>query len=619
MKSAFFLSLQFSFIAALFSQNTDTLTLPDAEIQSNRIALKVSETDRNVVVLDAAAIKALPVKSVAELLSYVAGLDVRQRGPWGAQSDLSIQGGTFEQALVLVDGVRMSDPQTGHHLMNIPVPLEMIERVEILKGPAASRYGLNAITGAVNIVTKRTDATFCNARLYAGSSFDTDTSTGETYYNSGVGFAAGTNVKNTSLILSGGHDAGNGYRYNTAFKNSKIYAHIRNRNKSGNEWILQGGYVNSAFGANAFYAAPGDKESEESVETAIGAISYKVVGQKWTLTPRFSYRYNYDHYVYIRQKPAVYENRHFSHVINPDIAFTYKTGFGKLAIGTEYRSDALRSNNLGNRKRENIAANAEVLFDPWGRFHLLTGVYVLHNSQYGWAVFPALEAGYLLKNNLRIFFNSGMAQRLPSYTDLYYKGPLNISNPNLSPENSFQMELGIKKTTANMQFTASAFRRDISNQIDWVRDSVSQPWNSVNYNTAQTFGTDVSLSYNYAFHYPILPYLRLRIGHVYLNQQFSTGEAKSISKNTLENLRHQLVFSANSTIFDVLQWQASVRHLVRNNMNAYNLMDLHLAYTKKAFSIFVDVNNILNTQYREISTVPMVARWFALGITANLK
>ncbi len=134
--------------------NVDTIKLKEVSIASNRISLPFSKTSRTITLITSEDIVKSSATNVADLLQNVAGIDVRRRGIDGMQSDLYIRGGNFDQTLVLIDGVKMDDAQTGHHSMNAILSLDNIERIEILKGPAARIYGQNAFTGAINIVTK---------------------------------------------------------------------------------------------------------------------------------------------------------------------------------------------------------------------------------------------------------------------------------------------------------------------------------------------------------------------------------------------------------------------------------------------------------------------------------
>jgi iron complex outermembrane receptor protein len=81
-------------------------------------------------------------------------MDIRRRGANGVQSDVSFRGSSFEQVLLLINGIRMNDSQTGHNSLNLPVDLGDVERIEVIKGPAARRFGQNAYAGAINIITK---------------------------------------------------------------------------------------------------------------------------------------------------------------------------------------------------------------------------------------------------------------------------------------------------------------------------------------------------------------------------------------------------------------------------------------------------------------------------------
>jgi len=154
-KLPIFLLVSFFLGGTSFSQElSNEEQLNEVIINSTRIDLPFSENSRTITVISSETIKQSTATNVADLLQSVSGIDVRRRGTDGMQSDLYIRGGQFNQTLILIDGFKTEDPQTGHHTMNMMIPLENIERIEIIKGPAARVFGQNAFTGAINIVTK---------------------------------------------------------------------------------------------------------------------------------------------------------------------------------------------------------------------------------------------------------------------------------------------------------------------------------------------------------------------------------------------------------------------------------------------------------------------------------
>lgn len=603
------------FISSASAQQEDTLR--EISVEQNRLFVKVTETGRNITIIDKKTIKSLPVKSVAELLSWVSGLDVRQRGPWGSQADIGIQGGTFDQSLILIDGVRLSDPQTGHNQMQIPVPLEMIDHIEILKGPAARVYGINALTGAINIVTVKQLASPVVARLYSGSSMQQDTSNGKSYLSYGGGIASGFTKGKVNQIFTAGWDQGNGYRYNTGFTNSRYLSKTSIAFNPNQQLLLLAGYAYNSFGANAFYAAPNDKESHETVQTTNLALKYTHQIGAWRFIPAISYRYGYDNYIYKRQVPDLYHNRHYTNVYNAEFNASRKVGFGQIGFGTEYRKDNIRSNNLGSHQREIIAGAVDVMVSSLKRTTITAGVYVMHHSWYGTRIFPGLEFNYKPLKSLAIFANSGSAQRVPTYTDLYYKGPSNIANPGLKPENSISAEAGVRSNAAWYRVQASVFVRDIANLIDWVKDSATAPWSPVNYNTSRITGIDVN---GMIQPFPttagrFLSSIKLNAGYCNLNPTFLTSNPHALSKNAVDILQTQLLLQVSANPFPGFSISAGIRNQTRTNQKNYTILDCRIRYQAGKAGVFADFTNLTNEAYQEITAVPMTPRWIAFGIT----
>ena len=145
--------------AGYISEKQDTSSvkseyIEEIEVHGLRSPDIYSRESRLVEVITRQKIGSLPAENINSLLKYISGVDVRQRGAEGIQTDISLRGGTFDQVMVLLNGINITDSQTGHHNFNLPVSLQQVERIEVLKGPASRIYGPNAFSGAINIVTK---------------------------------------------------------------------------------------------------------------------------------------------------------------------------------------------------------------------------------------------------------------------------------------------------------------------------------------------------------------------------------------------------------------------------------------------------------------------------------
>lgn len=588
-------------------------------IRENRIQAGFGKQNRNTQVLDRKQIATLPVKSTGELLAYIAGADFRQRGPNGAQADISIDGSTFDQVLVLVNGVKMSDPQTGHHTLNLPIPISSIEQIEVLRGPAAMVYGVNTLAGAVNIVTRMPQQNEVSAQVYAGSNMQTDTASGDTYYGWGAQASASFAGKKQGHILSVAHDEGNGYRYNTAFKTTRLFYQNKIELNSKNSIEAMGGYIHNEFGANGFYAAPVDANATETVQTALGSIAYILKpNSKLMIRPRVSYRYNNDDYIFIRQNPAFYHNIHETNVMTGEIQSSYTMRKGTAGLGVEYRNEDINSTNLGKRNRNNTGIFAEYKHYFNDKLNAGLGVYANYNSDYGWQAFPGIDAGYRFLPRWKVFANASMGQRLPTYTDLYYKGPTNTGNANLIPENAQYAEGGVQYSD-NLLFTRGAYFYKNNNQfIDWVRATTLDPWQPQNFQSVNTKGISGQVVYQLSKHLAMSDkyIINLNANYTYLSPVIDAPN-NALSKYIIEALRHQAVASVRSTLWSKLQVNANVRYQYRINANDYTLVDARVAYRIKQFNIYADVNNILDTKYREIGVMQLPGRWYTVGVQFN--
>lgn len=598
------------------AQQADSHPLNEVMINENRLEIPFALQNRNITILDKAQIDRLPVQSVNELLSFVSGVDVRQRGPWGAQADISIDGGTFEQTTILVNGVKMNDPQTGHNSMNLPIPLKAIERIEVLRGSAARIYGINSLTGAINIVTVKPSESSIAVQLTAGSNFkENEEKPDKQYRSQGIEAMATLGNEDENHLIAGSIQSGSGHRYNTGFKNHKIFYQGNRYFSDRNRLSLMAGYVYNNFGANGFYAAPIDKESLEIIQTGMVSVSYRTeLSDRLRIEPRLSYRYNYDDYRFYRHDLATARNQHYTHILNPEVNATLSTRLGDWGWGAEARLDKINSSNVGDHRRNNYGFYTEFRTDQLAGIQINAGAYLNYNSAFGWKIYPGLDLGYQLTGDLKLYVNSGMGQRIPSLTDLYYNTPSNIGNENLEAESSWYAEGGLKYNPGNLMLSSSYFYRKTDDFIDWVRASAQSPWQSQNFleNTVQ--GWNIHADYRILEQRPVS--LIAGLSYTYLDSKMDKND-EMLSKYALESLRHQVVAKAILG-FDNFHFSITERFQERLNYKNYFLTDIRLAYQHRQIGIFVDGNNIGDTRYTEAASAPMPGRWFNLGINFGM-
>ncbi|WP_435136291.1 TonB-dependent receptor plug domain-containing protein [Formosa sp. A9] len=592
MKSIKFLTL-LSIFSTAFVYAQDPMAeeqLEEVIVTSSRIDLPFSKNSRSINIITSDAIKASAATNVADLLQQVAGVDIRRRGTAGMQADLYIRGGSFDQTLLLIDGIKVDDAQTGHHTMNMALPIEVIERIEIISGPAARVFGQNAFTGAINIVTKKQTETNVSLGTQAGS-FGT--------FNAAVN--AGVELNNSSHIIHASKNTSEGYRHNTDYDNQNYFVKS-SFNKNKLPIHLLAAFSERDFGANGFYSTPSATEQYEETQTSLVGLSTRIKHNDWVIKPQLYWRRNQDMYLYDRNNPTGYRNLHITNKIGAEVNASYTSNLGVTGFGVDVAQVYLASNNLGNRERLMSTLFLEHQFNFFNdRLDVTPGVAVTYYSDFKWHAFPGVDLGYELSNSFKIYGNVGYTYRIPTYTDLFYSDPTTLGNENLDPENALAEEFGIKFKSANFSASAAVFNRDSENLIDYVKSNEEDLWQATNIRELNTKGIDVYANYNFN--------IGTHVQSLNTTYTFLDDEIKDLdldySRYSINSLKHHFVTRLTTQFVDNLSQSIIYKYAERTEGETYSVIDASINYTFKTLEFSFIASNIFNTEYTETNLVPM--------------
>ena len=588
--SLLLLCLCFNALAQQEQDSIATKQLKEVIVSSTRIDLPLSENARSIQVITRENIRQAGVTTIADLLQQVAGVDIRRRGIAGMQADLYIRGGSFDQTLLLIDGIKLDDAQTGHHTLNLALPLEVIERIEIIKGPAARIFGQNAFTGAINIVTKSSLDTTGVVNLQAGS-----------YNQVNVESTVGTSKENFSLLAHCSHKKADGYRYNTDFENQNVFLKGQfNKQNSPIDFIAS--FSERKFGANGFYALPSYADQYEETQGSLIAFSSRINKGNWLLKPRLYWRRGQDEYIFVRSNPAIYRNLHITHKVGFAFDASNTNKLGQTGLGIDFANVSIASNNLGDRSRFMTTVFAEHRFLLSNdQLDITPGVAVTNYTDFGTQLFPGVDISYALSEALRIYGNVGYTYRIPTFTDLYYSDSTTLGNEDLKPEEALTEELGLRLIINNFQFSAAAFLRQAENLIDYIRPTEEGRFEATNVREVNTHG--VELEAKTQFKIGNQPQ-QLQAGYVYLKDDVKSI-AVNTSRYTINSLRHHFTFNYRTNVTKDLSGSIAFKHAQRPMQDSYQVLDLFVQWQINNLRLSFSANNVLNEVYSESNLVPM--------------
>ena len=550
--------------------------------------------------IDSEGISCLRADSIEDVLDTFGSVEIKRRSVYGGQADLSLRGSSFEQVGVLINGIMVNDVQTGHYTMDLPVPLESIEKIEVLSPCESSFYGGNALAGSINIITK----------VPSERKVIIDASLGEHQLKRNL-LSIACPINSIKNRVTFEHKESSGYRPDTDFRITTLAFQ-----SAGDYFDFFGGYTRNDLGAGNSYSNLFPREEDHTKTTFLSLKLKKEFGDI-EFKPVIHYRRHWNKFILDRNRPEWYVNYHTDYDYSLDLPFSFKIGESRLINGVKIGQSKITSTRLGNhamakgalygnlRSKITQATNLDVslrgdFFEKWPE-----------------QVSPALGINHEVNEQWSLNSSIARSFRIPSFTDLYYVSPANLGNEDLTPETAMTYEAGIDFKEGQHVVGLSLFFRDTDDIIDWTRNNASEAWQVQNISRAETVGCEANWDFDVNFKSDFISLKRASFGCAYLDTDYSQDDSLEI-KYTADYLKHKMIFEAFLEYPFMLKQSLKIGYNNRAIGKDYFLLDTKISKTiekeKYSTEIYLSATNLFNTSYSEVGDVTMPGRWVESGV-----
>jgi outer membrane cobalamin receptor len=570
----------------------------DVVVTAAASPVELGRVTRTLTVITREQIAELPAHSVADVLRLVASVDVRARGDRGSQVDFAVRGANFGQMLVLVDGVRLNDAQSGHHNGDIPVPLDAIERIEILHGPGSSLFGADAFGGTINVITRRQTGPLSGA-VEAGS----------------FGLVAGRATVGASRgdlreALSASVERSSGFMFERGFMN----AGVSSRTAIGERSDVFASFLSKDFGANQFY---GNAPSHEWTDQTLVSAAHRFAARHaWQVGADASYRTHGDRFLFNVRTPGVFENFHRTHATRAAIKASRAFGQGTVVtVGGEAGVDWIRSTNLGDHTTRRASGFGEWRRALGARTQVDASLRMDRYTEFGTAWSPSAGIAWWPSSLVRLRGSAGRAFRVPTFTERYYQDPANFARPEVGPETAWAGEAGADVFLGDgWALAATVFARQDHDVIDWLRPDSTVRWRTYNIRDVDTLGVELSAR-------------RALPGGAFVQAGYSrldldAAAVTQLSKYVLDYAPHSVAAAAVVPLPGALRVapRLEYKHRTRSTgVSDYTVLDLRVSRAFGDYEVRVDGTNLFDASYQEVLNVQMPGAAFSVSLAARLR
>lgn len=608
--------------------------LDEVMVTASRVEMPINQTAKLVTVITKEQIEQAPVRSIQDLLVYAANIDVIQRGGHGVQADISIRGGSFDQNTILLNGVNLSNAQTGHYSLDLPINLSDIERIEIIHGPSALIYGIGAFSGGINIITRNNVDYKAYANVEAGM---------HKLRGIEVRGTAKTGIATNSLSV--GYNSSDGYIANSDYDIYNVLWQTRLRFGKTSKLDLQLGYNDKAYGANTFYS-PVYPNQYDHTTTYMSSLKGEF-GSTFKIVPIIYWNRHHDDYELIKND-SYGRNYHRNDTYGGNLILSYKSQLGITTMGNELRREEIMSSNIGKPMVEphrrytkyDSRTNTSISLEHTVNLEKLVvsaGVLMNHNSLLDgkYKFYPSVSVTYKPVDKINILSSWSKSTRMPTFTDLYYKAPTHIGKNDLKPEKSEAFEVNLKYKTTYFSAYITGFMlwgRDI---IDWVKETPQdEAYTAWNMSKIDTKGIEIGTTVCIGELLPLLgEYSSLSLDYAQMHQDSDTKDM--ISMYSLNYLRDKFTIKFNHQIYKGLSaawffrfqkrmgvYEHYDRQTEKKTIKQYpsfSTLDLKLNYKYEDANIYLGLNNLYDTHYFDRGNIPQPGFWLMGGINYTFR
>ena len=570
---------------------------------------------------------AAPLQTLESALRLSPAIDVRERGGKAVQADISVRGGSFDQTMIMLNGIPFTDVRTGHQSHSLPVDMDIISGIEVVEGTQQ----IGALSGSLNFRTQALHERYLRAHISGGQH-------GYLYGN----LSGAITHKQLSVLGAASLRRSDGYTDNTDFNNVNAYTRMQYRDYAAGNFDFQAGYQQRAFGANGFYSLKFPNQFEETSTWLTSLRWLKEFSSSFTLQASASYRKNNDRFELIKgDSKTVPFNYHTTDNYGAALVASYAWAGGLTSLSGDWTHNRILSTVLGEKldnakpvhgydgvsythgKNRSVGNFSLGHILDKGDFRLAaSGGVGVH--PYGTTAMWSASLAYRPNATWNHEIGAHQSSRLPTFNDLYYTAKGYIGNPNLKPELAQTYRVGTRFQKGAWRASALLYYRHSKDIIDWVRPDASSDWQASQITELNTLGAELSGGYRVEEGF----FRSFMLSYGYLKNDKSSGEM--ISKYVLDHMRNKLSANVEFELFRNCSWSIQATLFDREgnytdregNLMSYSpyvLVDSKLQYTYRATKWYVEATNITATEYFDYGGLLMPSCWMNAGVVITLK